>query len=140
MEYLPTGAVNQSTCFDFLNASYSTDTEPPFSEGCFCIEGFYFDGESCVEEDDCGCIYEDQYYKVKFYRLYLLLSSILTVCFILYQATKFLCPRIDSGTYSFCLVCFSVVNLSVYIFVCLNANAFYFFHTVFFPIKDNSFP
>ncbi|NXX56649.1 FCGBP protein, partial [Scopus umbretta] len=34
-------------------------------EGCTCNEGFVFSGDECVPMSQCGCLYQDFYYKVE---------------------------------------------------------------------------
>uniref|UniRef100_A0A8C6Y191 VWFD domain-containing protein n=1 Tax=Naja naja TaxID=35670 RepID=A0A8C6Y191_NAJNA len=40
---------------------------PMCSEGCFCDHGYLRSGESCIPEQQCGCIYNGLNYKVKHY-------------------------------------------------------------------------
>ncbi|XP_078509951.1 IgGFc-binding protein-like [Lissotriton helveticus] len=46
-----------------LLAGGSTCTKGCF-EGCECDDGFFFDGNSCVPMNDCGCVYNGRYLKV----------------------------------------------------------------------------
>lgn len=32
-------------------------------EGCVCDEGYLMSGDECVPANQCGCIYEDNYYQ-----------------------------------------------------------------------------
>ncbi|KAG8570023.1 hypothetical protein GDO81_014651 [Engystomops pustulosus] len=34
-----------------------------FTEGCYCNDGFVLSGDDCVPIQECGCVYENTYYK-----------------------------------------------------------------------------
>lgn len=38
---------------------------PECTEGCECNDGFSFNGETCIEENKCGCFDNGKSYKVK---------------------------------------------------------------------------
>ena len=64
MEYLPTGPANQKTCMDFLNNTISDNRTDESAEGCFCKAGFVLDEDRCIHEEECGCLFEGEYFPV----------------------------------------------------------------------------
>ncbi|NXJ13571.1 FCGBP protein, partial [Odontophorus gujanensis] len=54
------------TC-DFTCASLSVPTPCswPCFEGCQCDDGFLFDGDACVSLEQCGCVHQGRYLKVR---------------------------------------------------------------------------
>uniref|UniRef100_A0A673IJP5 VWFD domain-containing protein n=1 Tax=Sinocyclocheilus rhinocerous TaxID=307959 RepID=A0A673IJP5_9TELE len=63
------------TCASSIDAS----CEHTCSEGCFCDEGFVRSGGLCVPVEQCGCLYDGFYYKVRIEALHFRLS-IITWC------------------------------------------------------------
>lgn len=57
------------TC-DFTCASLSVPTPCSWQcfEGCQCDDGFLFDGSSCVSLEQCGCVHQGRYLKVRLAR------------------------------------------------------------------------
>ncbi|XP_070621015.1 IgGFc-binding protein-like isoform X3 [Erythrolamprus reginae] len=55
------GVPGQDIC---LNAWAKLPCLTTCSEGCFCDEGFLRSGDSCIPEEQCGCIYNGLNYKV----------------------------------------------------------------------------
>ena len=51
------------TCLDVLTGSTPTP-DGVCTEGCYCPEGLVTDGNRCVTEEECGCVYEGEYYSV----------------------------------------------------------------------------
>ena len=64
MEYLPVGPANQKTCMDILNNTISDNRTDESAEGCFCKAGFVLDEDRCIHEDECGCLFEGEYFPV----------------------------------------------------------------------------
>ncbi|WAR04466.1 FCGBP-like protein [Mya arenaria] len=71
MEYKICGPLGEPTCADFRsgttpgeNGTLSGGDTDGCHEGCFCKEGYMLDGEDCVPEEECGCVFNDQYYSV----------------------------------------------------------------------------
>jgi len=52
----------QPTCADKTGADCMEDET--CEEGCACIEGYVYDGETCVRPDMCGCQWNDWFYMV----------------------------------------------------------------------------
>ena len=63
MEYEVCGPAYQNTCWDIL-ASNTAVISAICHEGCFCEEGLVMDGNKCVNQTQCGCIYDGVYYSV----------------------------------------------------------------------------
>ncbi|XP_072283431.1 IgGFc-binding protein-like [Pyxicephalus adspersus] len=55
-----------TTCFGMIAPPSCT---PSFTEGCYCDNGFIRSDEDCVPVPECGCVFENIYYKAgqKFY-------------------------------------------------------------------------
>ncbi|KAK3105571.1 hypothetical protein FSP39_000840 [Pinctada imbricata] len=64
MEYTVCATSDQiRTCLDVLNPTISNvATIDGCQEGCYCKEGKVLDGGKCVEEEECGCYYNNTYY------------------------------------------------------------------------------
>lgn len=54
------------TC-DFTCASLSVPAPCSWTcfEGCQCDDGYLFDGEACVSLEQCGCMHQGRYFKVR---------------------------------------------------------------------------
>ncbi|KAM4652255.1 IgGFc-binding protein-like [Discoglossus pictus] len=50
-----------STCHGF---AAPPSCKASCTEGCYCDNGFMLSGKSCVPMSQCGCVFEDTYYKV----------------------------------------------------------------------------
>ena len=61
MEFREKVSACPNTCND-LTAEDSCDEEP--ERGCACKNGYVMSGFECVKVDDCGCTFQNQYYKV----------------------------------------------------------------------------
>ena len=61
--YYYCGPLVEPTCLDILTGSSPTP-DAMCTEGCFCPEDMVTDGNRCVSEDECGCVYEGEYYQV----------------------------------------------------------------------------
>ncbi|XP_068097894.1 IgGFc-binding protein-like [Hyperolius riggenbachi] len=48
------------TCFDLIAPPFCV---PSYTEGCYCNDGFILSGEDCVPIAECGCVFENIYYK-----------------------------------------------------------------------------
>ncbi|KAM8927861.1 IgGFc-binding protein-like [Pelodytes ibericus] len=55
------GSGCQPTCSDL---SITVDCEKTCSEGCYCDNGFLLSGDTCVPFSQCGCVFQNQYYKI----------------------------------------------------------------------------
>lgn len=55
--------MTQPSCKDLIP---SQNTRLPPGEGCICINGYVLDNENnqCIQEDECGCSTDDNYYAV----------------------------------------------------------------------------
>ncbi|XP_060558687.1 uncharacterized protein LOC132718978 [Ruditapes philippinarum] len=52
------------TCADYLrNVTAPSTLNTECREGCICKPGYVLDDQECVEPEDCGCIYNDDYYQ-----------------------------------------------------------------------------
>ncbi|KAM9299516.1 IgGFc-binding protein-like [Gastrophryne carolinensis] len=49
-----------ATCFGLMAPP---TCEPSYTEGCYCNNGFVLSGTDCVPVSDCGCVFENTYYK-----------------------------------------------------------------------------
>ncbi|XP_022101039.1 uncharacterized protein LOC110984815 isoform X2 [Acanthaster planci] len=54
------------TCADYRrgNQLETACDELPCVEGCVCNNGYYQEGDSCVLPEECGCVYQGNYYNV----------------------------------------------------------------------------
>lgn len=57
MEYSSCGPSCPSTCFNL------ECLEAPCQEGCFCLDGYMADGDSCILPEDCGCLVDGVVYQ-----------------------------------------------------------------------------
>ncbi|KAL4228481.1 hypothetical protein ACF0H5_011528 [Mactra antiquata] len=64
MVYDLCGATNQKNCLDIVTGTQAVSFEGDCQEGCYCTEGYVLNGDVCVLPEECGCYYENQYYKV----------------------------------------------------------------------------
>ncbi|XP_077312503.1 IgGFc-binding protein-like [Lithobates pipiens] len=49
-----------ATCFGLIAPPSCI---PSYTEGCYCDNGFILSGEDCVSVPECGCVFENTYYK-----------------------------------------------------------------------------
>ena len=61
MEYIACGSPCMKTCAD--PEGDDCLVEDRCVEDCFCNEGYVWDGETCMEENDCGCTLDGSYYQ-----------------------------------------------------------------------------
>lgn len=59
--YNPDMLLDVATCQN-PDALYLTSSG--FGEGCTCIEGYIWDGGSCVKYDQCGCVLNEYPYYI----------------------------------------------------------------------------
>jgi hypothetical protein len=64
-DYNPCVRGPPTTCADYLrNVSAPSTLNTECREGCICKPGYVLDDQECVKPEDCGCIYNDDYYQV----------------------------------------------------------------------------
>jgi len=60
-EYKSCGPTNPATCLTDAVALEMVDTGEVCAEGCYCKDGMLQEGDKCVQPEDCGCLYNNEY-------------------------------------------------------------------------------
>ena len=61
MEFREEASACPNTCDDM---EAEKKCNKPTESGCMCKKGFVLSGFDCVPEEECGCTFQDRYYKV----------------------------------------------------------------------------
>lgn len=61
MVYKTCGPVNPATCLNSNVAVNDTLVGDVCAEGCFCPGGMLMEDDKCLEQEQCGCFYENEY-------------------------------------------------------------------------------